>query len=147
MHDVESVWAKANRIAFLQPSIRGYVSCSKSVSTRLSLDALQEEPVPLVGAFDRDGVCSPILIAQHRCKFGRTPRMVEMPVCQQNTLHIDVGLLDCSHDPVHLASRIDHQRMLRFVVPEQSAVLLEGCDRDYGTSEIGHATTFLRPEE
>jgi hypothetical protein len=56
--------------------------------------------------------------------------VIQVPVREQNALDGDAGLVDRRQDAVDVTARIDDQRLLRGVVPQDGAVLLEWCDRN-----------------
>ena len=56
--------------------------------------------------------------------------MVDMPVRDQNLLQHQPILLNGGENAFDITARIDHRRLLRFIAPEQAAVLFKRRDGD-----------------
>ena len=116
-------------VAFPEPSIgRDVAGPQEPHGETLGGQAVEQELVGHVRALDWNAA-EPLL------QFGGAGSVVDVPVGQQDLAHLDPGLLDADLDLVEVAAGIGHGALLRCLVPQQRAVLLERRDRDDGGFE------------
>ena len=111
-------------LAFLEPAVGRDGLAFHPVARALLGQAGEEELIGAVRPLDRH--------AERLCEFRRRAGMVEMAMGEQDALHRHPGLADRRLDAVGIAAGVDHHALLRLVVPDEGAVLLEGRDRDDG---------------
>ena len=63
--------------------------------------------------------------------------MIDMAMGQQDLLDLDILLFDRGINPLDLAARIDHGRLVGFGAPQDRAVLLEGGDGNNDGFHVG----------
>jgi hypothetical protein len=74
-------------------------------------------------------------MAERFGQFRRTAGVIHMAMRQQNAVNADARFGNGAFNARDIAARVYHHAALGFLIPDQGAVLLEGCDGDDGGGE------------
>ena len=137
VQDLEDVVGEAQLLAFREPAVgQDIAGTGDPVGPALLLQTLEEEPVLLGRAHDRDRG----LAGLERIPQGCGPAgMVDMAVGEPDRLRPNRELPGRVQDALDVAARVDHDSPHAGLIPQDGAVLLERGHGHDGGSDLWHA--------
>jgi len=120
--------ADAHRVAVVQPACRREgLGVGEAEHAALLRQRVDPELVGLVRAFDGQ--------AERARQRAGGAGVVDVRVREPDLLEREAELLHGGEQHLDVAAGVDHGGLVRGVVPDQRAVLLEGCDGDGAVAE------------